>query len=349
VASTVQVLGDERLGLTPYLPLIVGQLDAGNIGIADSLALALAPVPDLTHSGVWYSVQCHDEAPFNAPAKILADANSFPLFRDLVLGDSTLSVCPNWGAGQAASAERQPVHSGVPALVLAGNFDPFDPPAWSQLAASTLSQSYYYLLPGAGHGASLLGCGQALAVQFIEYPALAPKPVCDTGSDAPAYVTSAYVNPSVERVAQALVLHFDTSAALPFLACAGVFATALLVWPPAALLRRPPSRQAGFARWLATVTVLLDLFFAVALVVLIWATGQQQPQLLLFGLPSEAAPLFWLPWLAALLTAGVLFMTLLAWKDEYWSLAARVHFTLVAGAAAGFIWLLYSYGVLRLS
>jgi hypothetical protein len=145
------------------------------------------------------------------------------------------------------------------------------------------------------------------------------------------------------------VLHFDWYRALPFLACAAVFASALIVWPPAALFQRRGRRRAGFARWLATITILLDLLFAGGVVALIWVTGQQQPGLLVFGLPPEAAPLFWVPWLAGVFTAGVLWLGFLAWKDGDWSLAGRIHFTLVAAAAVGFIVLLASWGLLGLN
>jgi len=178
-------------------------------------------------------------------------------------------------------------------------------------------------------------------------PNLAPRPVCAAGSSAPAFVTGAYLNPGIPLVTQALVLHFDLAQAAPFLACAGLFATALLAWPLAALFQPRDNRRAGFARWLAIVTMLLDLVFAAAVVALIWLTNQQQPGLLRFGLPPEAAPLFVVPWVAAALTAGLVVLTLLAWKDGDWSLAGRVHFTLVVAAAGAFVWLLYSWGLMR--
>jgi pimeloyl-ACP methyl ester carboxylesterase len=348
VAGAAQSLTDARLGLIPYLPLVITQLDAGNTSVTEDFAQALVAGANGTRSGAWYSVQCHDEAPLADPAKIQADAESFARYRDVVLRDTTLAICPEWGAGQAGAEENQPAHSDVPALLLAGEFDPLEPPAWSQLAASTLSHSHYYLLGSVGHGASLLGCGQVLTVQFVENPALAPKLVCDLGASAPAYVTAAYINPGVDRLAQGLVLHFDLVPGLPFLACAVLFATALFVWPPAALLQPRGRRAAGFARWLATVTLLLDLLFAAALVALIVLTSEQQPGLLVFGLPPKAAPLFVVPWIAVALTAGLVGFTFLAWKDGYWSLAGRVHFSLVAAAAAGFLWLLYYWGLLGL-
>ncbi len=349
VAGVAQVLTNPRLGLTPYLPLVIAQLDAGNSSVAQSFAQALLNGKPARNSGAWYSVQCHDEAPFADPARIQSDANAFGRYRALALGDSTLAICGGWGAGQAGPKENQPVHSGVPALVLAGAFDPQEPPVWGQLTASTLSHSYYYLLGGAGHGASLAGCGQVLTVQFLENPTLAPKAVCDTSAGVTSFVIGAYLRPGMARLASSLVLGFNWFAALPFLACAVVFASALIVWPPAALFQRRGSRLAGFARWLATITMLLDLLFAGAVAALIWLASQQQPGLLRFGLPAEAAPLFWVPWVAAVLTTGVLWLAFLAWKDGFWSLAGRIHFTLVALGAASFIWLLVSWGMLGLN
>ena len=349
VAGAAQALTDPRLGLTPYLPLVIAQLDTANLSVAQSFAQALLTGKPARNSGVWYSVQCHDEAPFADPARIQSDALAFALYRALSLGDSTLAICSGWGVGQADPAENQPVHSDVPALVLAGAFDPLEPPLWGQLAASTLSHSYYYLLGGAGHGASLAGCGQVLTVQFVENPALAPKVVCDTSANAASFVTEAYLHPGLERLAAGLTQRFNWFAALPFLACAAVFVSALLAWPLATLFQRRGRRLAGFARWLATLTVLLDLLFAGAVAALVWVTSQQQPGLLRFGLPPEAAPLFWVPWVAVALTAGVLWLAFLAWKDGFWSMAGRIHFTLVAVAAAGFIWLLVSWGLLGLN
>lgn len=348
VEGMAQSLVDGQLGLIPYLPLVVAQMDVGNATVAASFAQALSSSLAGSHTGLWYSVQCHDEAPFIDAAKIQADAVSFARFREFVLRDTTLAVCPAWGAGQASPEENQPVRSDVPALVLAGEYDPLEPPAWSQLAASTLPHSYYYLLAGTGHGASFEGCGHVLAVQFVENPGVEPKLVCDPGSNTAAFVTAAYLNPGIDRVAQRLVLHFDLAQALPFVVCAALFATALLVWPATALFQQRGSRKAGFARWLAFVTLLLDLLFAAALVALIVFTDDQQPGLLLFGLPPEAAPLFAVPWVAAAFTMALLWLALLAWKDDDWSPASRVHYTLVVGAAAGYIWLLYSWGLMGL-
>ncbi|MEP7358658.1 MAG: hypothetical protein ABI847_15525, partial [Anaerolineales bacterium] len=137
---------------------------------------------------------------------------------------------------------------------------------------------------------------------------------------------------------------------LPFLACAVGLLSGLLVWPVAAMRRggRPAPRGAGFARWLAIMTGLVDLLFAAALVWLMLQTNQQQPGLLVFGLPPEAGPLFGAAWVALALAAVLVVMALLAWTRRYWSIGGRVHFTLVVVAAAGFAWLLVHWGLLSL-
>ncbi len=42
--------------------------------------------------------------------------------------------------------------------------------------------------------------------------------------------------------------------------------------------------------------------------------------------------------LSAVLTVGVLAYTVLAWKNGYWGIAARVYYTLVTVAAVAFVW-----------
>jgi hypothetical protein len=49
---------------------------------------------------------------------------------------------------------------------------------------------------------------------------------------------------------------------------------------------------------------------------------------------------------SALLTAGALVYTVLAWKGMYWSITGRVYYTLVTAAAAAFVWLLNYWNLL---
>jgi hypothetical protein len=50
--------------------------------------------------------------------------------------------------------------------------------------------------------------------------------------------------------------------------------------------------------------------------------------------------------LSAALTVGALVYTALAWKNSYWGIAARMHYTLVTVAAVAFVWFLNYWNLL---
>ena len=82
------------------------------------------------------------------------------------------------------------------------------------------------------------------------------------------------------------------------------------------------------------VSALLVLF-TVALFVYM---GGMQWYTILFGVPLFIKVLLVLPVLAAVLTAGALVFTVLAWKDKYWGVAGRIYYTVVTLTAVAFIW-----------
>ncbi|MCC7361186.1 MAG: alpha/beta fold hydrolase [Anaerolineales bacterium] len=334
--------------LIPYLPLAVAQISAGNAAVVEGFATALNSGDDGAREGVWFSVMCHDEAPFNDPAVVAANAARYPRLRDFVLSDSTLAVCAVWGAGQAGALETTPVRSDIPTLVIAGEYDPIHPPAWSQLAASTLRNNVYFELRGASHDAGFTPCGQALTAQFVSNPGVAPNAECARALGGPAFVTQATINPGVYRLASRLLLQGDYVRAVPFAVCALLFASALLYWPIDMLraLRKHAPRAAWAARWLAALVATLHLAFLALLLIFIINTSTSQPYLLLFGLPPEAAPLFAVPWVALALSVGLALLAWPVWREGYWSPAGRVHYTLVTLASFGFVWLLLDWGLL---
>ena len=98
---------------------------------------------------------------------------------------------------------------------------------------------------------------------------------------------------------------------------------------------KPQTAPVRLARWLAVgVSALLVLFTAGLFIYM----GGLQWYTIMFGVPLILKVLLVLPVLAALLTVGVLVFTVLAWKDGYWGIAVRVHYTLVTVAALTFLW-----------
>ena len=73
----------------------------------------------------------------------------------------------------------------APAPELAGEFDPITPPAWGELAASTLSNATYVFVPGIGHGATPEACPTLIIMAFLANPGAPPPTGCLGGMGPP--------------------------------------------------------------------------------------------------------------------------------------------------------------------
>jgi pimeloyl-ACP methyl ester carboxylesterase len=56
--------------------------------------------------------------------------------------------------------ENKLIHSDIPTLVLAGEYDPVQPPAWGQPAASTLATVTIFLCLALGTSPAFSGAGK---------------------------------------------------------------------------------------------------------------------------------------------------------------------------------------------
>ena len=99
--------------------------------------------------------------------------------------------CPLWRVPAAPAAERQPVQSAIPTLLLSGNFDWVTPPAWGREAARTLGNSRHVAFRASGHGVVVQDpCAARLRDAFIEEPDPKRAPPCR--ADTPPNFTAAY-------------------------------------------------------------------------------------------------------------------------------------------------------------
>jgi CubicO group peptidase (beta-lactamase class C family) len=119
----------------------------------------------------------------------------------------------------------------------------------------------------------------------------------------------------------------------------------LTLWPALALVRhrRGSTRpdRGSIARWWAAVTGGLYLLFVVLLLASLLdflALEFGASPMLLAALSVGVA--------AAVMTLGAVIHTLLAWQNGYWSVAARIHYTLVAVAFVSLSWQLDHWNLL---
>jgi len=122
----------------------------------------------------------------------------------------------------------------------------------------------------------------------------------------------------------------------------------VLAWPVGSLIRRlrkrpaAPSKLARQARYLAGLVSALNLIFVVGLVVRL---GQVFSGVF-YETPAYFVVLLVVPLLTAILTVGLVVFTVLAWRDDYWSVLGRLHYSLVTLVALVFIWFLNYWNLL---
>lgn len=107
-----------------------------------------------------------------------------------------------------------------------------------------------------------------------------------------------------------------------------------------AMRSRPKLPNARPAYWLMLGICLLNLLFLVGAA--LWGRP-----------PSEVHPVTWMAKIvlglgvvSAVLTAGALIYTALAWKEHYWGIAFRSYYALVTVAAVAFVWFLNYWNLL---
>jgi len=122
--------------------------------------------------GFEWSMMCNEEVPFESyeqgqelaadlPPQISAYFDSYYEF----------TLCESWQSGRADPIENTAVASDIPALIMAGEYDPVTPPEWSRMAAETLSNHFFYEFPGLSHGIIRSNaCGLEIGLQFLEDP-----------------------------------------------------------------------------------------------------------------------------------------------------------------------------------
>jgi hypothetical protein len=125
-----------------------------------------------------------------------------------------------------------------------------------------------------------------------------------------------------------------------------VILTTVLIWPLLALFRRSykmpepvVSRYATAARWTAGITALILLVF----VYFLEPYTMTDPGIILpYIYPGPTPPLLvaicTLPVIALLLALVCIGFAALAWKEKYWTVPHRVHYTLVTAALLAMLW-----------
>jgi len=165
--------------IIPFLPAMIFGISDGDLELLGFIAESYISGIEFGSEGMYFSVQCGEEVPFRSPEEGAVAGEVYPEVQDWVDSDAFSTICLSWGAGKADPIENEPVVSDIRTLILAGEFDPITPPAWGELVAESLSNSFYFEFPDVGHGVSLSGlCGLDMTLGFFDDPTIEPDGSC---------------------------------------------------------------------------------------------------------------------------------------------------------------------------
>ena len=123
-----------------------------------------------------------------------------------------------------------------------------------------------------------------------------------------------------------------------------VLLSALVAWPIVAFCmrgRRGPESPPRIARLMAWIMGLLFVLFFICVL-----QSAADPMQFGFGVPALLKRALWLPLLAIPLFAATAWFSLRAWMRKYWSLAGRIHYSLVTVAGLTLLGWLYYWNLL---
>jgi pimeloyl-ACP methyl ester carboxylesterase len=193
--------GDDVMGLVfsalydrtlfSVVPAMVAEAESGDdrtIGLLGSVQLTnLAYLSE----GMQLSVECNEEIPFESEEVLDANTPEDAGYARLQRVDGDVSVfeqCAIWPAGRAPDVEDETVSSDVPALLLAGRYDPITPPSGADTVAGGLANHYSFLFPHDGHGIVTTECGAELVSAFVDDPTVEPDGSCISDTPEPVWV-----------------------------------------------------------------------------------------------------------------------------------------------------------------
>ena len=335
----------------PYLPFLVSEIAAGNDFVADAWARPVSwdDSEPIDNTAAWASMECYRVGPLLDHTKIAADRAAHPRYVHPEDRFWAPALCDRWNDRPTGPIESEAVVSDIPTLLLSGQFDPTTPPRWADLAAETLSNSYSFVVPMAGHGVGILTpCGQKLMGSFLHRPDEVRDSSC-LASDQPQF-SDIYLNRGPrtrdtrdwdsDRSQKSRLFPVQAVATASWLIQAVATVSVLTVWPLSVLTvwpiifvvsrrRQVPSstsRLAGPARVIAAAALLIIVGF------IFWAlSGEDTGDVVRnFGYHPSIRQWFIIPYLIAPIAVLVLNLAYRAWRERWWSLLGRVHYSLVA-------------------
>jgi pimeloyl-ACP methyl ester carboxylesterase len=168
-------------------PEIIYQVKSGDYSIFSRMQSVLPYQFQGINLGLYISMMCHEQILATNPQDLQAVMDTqldigryfrLPFFGD---AKAVFNSCKLWGAVPPDAGENAAVISDIPALVIAGKYDPVTPPIFGTEVVSNLSHAYSMEFPNLGHTPSASdssGCALETILAFFDNPGQQPDMTC---------------------------------------------------------------------------------------------------------------------------------------------------------------------------
>ena len=174
----------------PELPATIFQIRDHNYSQLSQI-YGVVEFDDTLSYGLFYSVECSEDWAFLSKQDIAkATQGIAPQIQPAwaIELQQEYDTCQLWKVKPLPSVEKQAVTSDIPTLILSGEYDPITPPAFGQLTAQTLQNSYFFVFPGMGHGEEYNSdCVDTIISAFEDNPTQKPSGTCINSLAEPAF------------------------------------------------------------------------------------------------------------------------------------------------------------------
>lgn len=325
-----------------WLPFIIHQLDQEQDSVLAPLGQASAE--DLLGGewGLFYSMMCADEAPFNSEAAIreaTATTNLPEGWRELVTGN-LVTVCEAWPVSPSDESTRAlPTDLEAPVLLLSGGYDPITPRAYADRVAAALPNTTSLFFEPFGHLVYFdSACARDIVAAFANDPGTQLDTSCMDDLPPVDFVEPSDITatPAIFRLNRD-VLGYNSllQSVLLFIIVGALVANVTSFF---VRLINPSTDDLVWALWLSTSIAVVNLGWMLLVFLALQSTS---PLILGFGLPSRFVVLRIVPWITGLMSIGLLLGLAYAYYREDRSLTSMA-LSLAAGVA-GTVLFIYAF------
>lgn len=120
--------------------------------------------------GMRYSVYCTEQLAYSDPALEKQQDRVLPWLAGYPFNNVSHTICACWKVKPEAKKAKTPVYSAVPALLMAGDIDPWCRPFYNRLIKRYMPNSQLLIRHGQGHTPSYMVEGTDYAELFLAHP-----------------------------------------------------------------------------------------------------------------------------------------------------------------------------------